>query len=400
MKKFLLKICALVVACAALIGTICALAGCGDSAKYKIGVLLYNFTDVQGQQIQSYGDYLESGFDVDFVYVSVGQDDDSHIQGLESCINQGCNAVFSGYNTAIDRCVEMCESAGVYYGLLLADTATSSISTDALQSKYFLGGVKQFSGDPSVAGNQFAEVLNATDYTQIAGISFPPFAFIDGNTLWNSMVDNLNDDKVICDANQEAMEIPFGYKGDYYYFMFTSDACNATVVQMFSDYPDIEVVVGMGSGMDYVLPALRSNGHSDVKMISLGYTDQVEGYLADGTLLAAGNNNHVECMASLFARAYDALESDGAAWYSDRAAATSEGYLYGGSDGAADYVILTSTDDVADYKNYVIGDKANGPITIDELKNCMLTFNENATWADLTELTTRMLSEITALRAQ
>ena len=365
MKRFLLKICALAVACAALIGTICALAGCGDSAKYKIGVLLYNFTDVQGQQIQSYGDYLESGFDVDFVYVSVGQDDDSHIQGLESCINQGCNAVFSGYNTAIDRCV-----------------------------------VKQFSGDPSIAGNQFAEVLNATDYTQIAGISFPPFAFIDGNTLWNSMVDNLNDDKVICDANQEAMEIPFGYKGDYYYFMFTSDACNATVVQMFSDYPDIEVVVGMGSGMDYVLPALRSNGHSDVKMISLGYTDQVEGYLADGTLLAAGNNNHVECMASLFARAYDALESDGAAWYSDRAAATSEGYLYGGSDGAADYVILTSADDVADYKNYVIGDKVNGPITVEELKNCMLTFNENATWADLTELTTRTLSEITALRAQ
>ena len=69
MKKFLLKICALAVACAALIGTICALAGCGESAKYKIGVLLYNFTDVQGQQIQSYGDYLESGFDVDFVYV-------------------------------------------------------------------------------------------------------------------------------------------------------------------------------------------------------------------------------------------------------------------------------------------------------------------------------------------
>ena len=80
--------------------------------------------------------------------------------------------MFSGYNTAIDKCVEMCESAGVYYGLLLADTATSSISETALGSKYFLGGVKQFSGDPSIAGAQFAEVLNKTDYTKIAGISF------------------------------------------------------------------------------------------------------------------------------------------------------------------------------------------------------------------------------------
>ena len=399
MKKFLSRLCALAIAGAAVAGAF-SMAGCGDEAQYKIGILLYNFTDIQGQQIESYASYLEDNFDVSFTYVAVGQDDDSHIQGLESCINQGCNAVFSGYNTAIDRCVEMCESAGVYYGLLLADTATSSISEDALESKYFLGGVKQFSGDPSIAGAQFAEVLNETEYTKIAGISFPPFAFIDGNTVWNSMVDGLDETKVICDANQEEMLIPFGYKGDYYYFMFTSDACSATVVQMFSEYPDIEVVVGMGSGMDYVLPALRSNGHRDVKMISLGYTDDVEGYLADGTLLAAGNNNHVECMASLFARAYDAMASDGTAWYSDRVKIDDANYLYGGSDGAADYVIMTSTQDVKDYKAYVIGDKANGPITADELRQCMLSFNEDATWADLTELTTRSLSEITTLRSK
>ena len=144
MKKFLSRLCALAIAGAAVAGTF-SMAGCGDEAQYKIGILLYNFTDIQGQQIESYASYLEDNFDVSFTYVAVGQDDDSHIQGLESCINQGCNAVFSGYNTAIDRCVEMCESAGVYYGLLLADTATSSISEDALESKYFLGGVKQFS---------------------------------------------------------------------------------------------------------------------------------------------------------------------------------------------------------------------------------------------------------------
>ena len=399
MKKFWLKICALVIACATVLGSALALAGCGGGAKYKIGVLLYNFTDIQGQQIQSYADYLESGFDVEFVYVSVGQDDDSHIQGVESCINQGCNAIFSGYNTAIDMCIEMCESAGVYYGLLLGDTATASISADSLQSKYYLGGVKQFSGDPTVAGAQFAELINADDtLVNVAGISFPPFAFVDGVTLWNKLAADLNESKVVCDTKQEPMEIPFGYKGDFYYFMFTADACNATVVQMFSDYPDIDVVVGMGSGMDYVLPALRNNGHGDVKMISLGYTDQVEGYLEDGTLMAAGTNNYVECMASLFARAYDALESDGEAWYSDRAAASAEGYQYGDADGAADYTILTSVEEVGEFKEYIIGDKAQGPVTIEELKDCMLTFNENATWADLKELTTRTLADITALR--
>lgn len=397
MKKLLFKICAVAVSCSALACTAGMLAGCSDSDEYKIGVLLYNFTDIQGKNIQAYGDYLEENFDVEFVYVAVGSDDDAHITGVESCINQGCDAIFSGYNTAIDRSVEMCESAGVYYGLLLADTATSGISDSALTSKYFLGGVTQFSGDPSIVGELFAELINETDYTNIAGISFPPFAFIDGNTLWNAMVEDLDESKVICSPNNEAQPA-FGYNGDYYYFMFTSDLCNATVVQMFSDYSDIEVVVGMGSGMDYVLPALRSNGHSDVKMISLGYTEDVEGYIEDGTLLAAGNNNQVQCMASLFARAYDALESDGTAWYSDRTSASSGDYLTSGADGAADYVIMTSVADVANYKNYVIGDQTQGPVTAEELKECMLSFNENATWADLTELTTLTLDEIVAAR--
>ena len=400
MKNLLRKIALIGLSLVMLIGVIGMFAGCGKDAKYKIGVLLYNFTDIQGQQIQSYGDYLETGFDVEFVYVSVGQDDDSHIAGLESCINQGCNAVFSGYNTAIDNCISMCEEAGVYYGLLLGDTQSTEISAESLQSKYYLGGVKQFSGDPSKAGELLGDVINGTDYTNIAGISFPPFAFIDGNGLWNSLVGRLDEGKVICNANQTPMPFPFNYNGDYYYFMFTPDACAATVTQMFTDYPNIEVVVGMGSGMDYVLPALRNSGHTNVKMISLGYTDQVAGYIADGTLLAAGNNNHVQCMASLFARAYDALESDGTAWYSDRTKADGENYQYNGADGSADYVILTSTSEVDDYKNFVIcDDKAKGPVTIDELKNCMLTFNPDATWAALNALTTHTLSEIKASRS-
>lgn len=397
MKKLLAKLAA-VLAAAICLCAVFGVAGCASNAKYKIGVLLYNFTDIQGTQIKEYGDYLEKDFDVDFVYVSVGSDDDSHIQGLESCLNQGCNAIFSGYNTAIDTCIEKCEEAGVYYGLILGDTQTTTIAAKNLQSKYYLGGVKQFSGDPSTVGAQFAQIVNNTEYTKIAGISFPPFAFVDGNTLFNKFTEDLNETKTVYSAGNEAMPFPFNYNGDYWYFMFTQEACEATVTAMFTAHPDIEVVVGMGSGMDYVLPALRNGNHNNVKMLALGYTDDVASYMENGTLLAAGTNNYVHCMASMFARAYDALESGGTAWYSDRAKADSEFYQYGGADGAADYTILTSVAEVNDFKTYVVGDKANGPITNEELKNCMLTFNENATWADLTALTTKTLSQIKAAR--
>lgn len=399
MKKTLIaKILVIVLAITCLL-SIVILSGCTDNAKYKIGVLLYNFTDIQGRQIKDYGDYLEKDFDVKFVYVSVGSDDDSHIQGLESCLNQGCNAIFSGYNTAIDTCIEKCEEAGVYYGLILGDTQTTEIASDKLQSKYYLGGVKQFSGDPAATGKIFAEVINGTSLTKIAGISFPPFAFIDGTTLFNQMVDDLDESKTVYSAGNDPMPFPFNYRGDYWYFMFTQEMCEATVTAMFTAHSDIEIVVGMGSGMDYVLPALRNGNHTNVKMLSLGYTDDVASYMQDGTLLAAGTNNYVQCMASMFARAYDALESDGTAWYSDRAKADSEFYQYAGADGVADYTILTSVAEVNDFKTFVIGNKASGPITNDELKQCMLSFNENATWASLTALTTRTLAQIKTVRS-
>lgn len=398
MKKFIAKLAAVMAAVLCLV-SVFAVAGCSKSAKYKIGVLLYNFTDIQGKQIKEYGEYLSKDFDVSFVYVSVGQDDDSHIQGLESCLNQGCNAIFSGYNTAIDTCIEKCAAAGVYYGLILGDTQTTTIDADKLQSKYYLGGVKQFSGNPAAVGTTFANVINGTQLTKIAGISFPPFAFVDGNALFNQMVKDLNETKVVYSAGNESMPFPFNYNGDYYYFMFTQELCDATITKMFTEHSDIEVVVGMGSGMDYVLPALRNGGHNNVKLLALGYTDDVASYMENGTLLAAGTNNYVHCMASMFARAYDALESDGTAWYSDRAKADAQGYQYAGADGMADYTILTSVSEVNDFKSYIIGDKANGPITNEELKQCMLTYNSSATWAGLNALTTKTLAQIKTARA-
>lgn len=399
MKKTVAKIITLVLVVALLVSCFVMLSGCKSAAKYKIGILLYNFTDIQGTQVKDYCEYLKTGFDVDFVYVSVGTDDDAHIAAVESCLNQGCNAIFSGYNTAIDTCVEKCAEAGVYYGLFLGDTQTTEIAATSLSSKYYLGGVKQFAGNPAVAGEVFADVVNASSLTKVAGISFPPFAFVDGNTFFNTLVANLDASKTVYSAGNDPMPFPFNYNGDYYYFMFTQEACQATVDSMFTAHPDIEIVIGMGSGMDYVLPALRTSGHSDVKMLALGYTDDVKTYMENGQLLAAGTNNYVQAIASLFARAYDALESNGEAWYADRMGADADFYQYAGADGAADYTVLTSVADVEDFKTYVIGKKANGPITNEELKECMLTFNADATWQSLMLLTTRNLAQIKAARA-
>ena len=333
MKKLFVKLATLIVAIACF-ASVFAVAGCANNAKYKIGVLLYNFTDIQGKQIKEYGDYLEKDFDVDFVYVSVGSDDDAHIQGLESCLNQGCNAIFSGYNTAIDTCIENARRLAYITGSFSAIRRPPRFLPQSFKASITSAASSSSAAIPRRQAPIFANVVNGTEYTKIAGISFPPFAFVDGTTLFNQFTTDLDETKTVYSAGNEPMDFPFNYKGDYWYFMFTQEMCEATVTAMFTAHSDIEVVVGMGSGMDYVLPALRNGGHNDVKLLALGYTDDVATYMQSGNLLAAGTNNYVQCMASMFARAYDALESNGEAWYKDRAAANSEYYQYNGADGA------------------------------------------------------------------
>lgn len=384
MKKLLKRTVTVVTICAMLACCMLTLAGCSKSDKYKIGILMYSYDDIQGQEIKAYGSYLETGFDVEFVYQTIGYDDNGHINALESCISQGCDAVFSAYDTATDRCVEICEEAGVYYGLMLADSTSTNISASTLSNQYYLGGVKQFSGDPAATGEILVEILNQLPYSKIACMSFSASDYRDAVTIIKTIEDNLADGKELI------------YDGTKNFFEFNVTNTASVVTSMFSAQPDIEVVVGLSSGIDGVLTAMRGvTAASNAKLLAFGYTDEVKGYLeeTDGMLVSAGNNNQVQCMASLFARAYDALASKGEASYADRGAEV---------DGVADYVILKTVEDVDNYKQYVLctdGDKSGGPVSNEELKECMLSFNENATWASLNALTSRTLGDIVAVRS-
>lgn len=65
MKKRIIGIMLIIVLVVSLAVTVAA---CNNSNKTKIGVMLYNFTDIQGTEIKSYCEYLEKNFDVEFVY--------------------------------------------------------------------------------------------------------------------------------------------------------------------------------------------------------------------------------------------------------------------------------------------------------------------------------------------
>jgi ABC-type sugar transport system substrate-binding protein len=377
------KVFSIVLALALIIGTLGMFSSCGNKNKdnVKIGVMLYNFTDIQGKEIKSYCDYLEQNFDVTFVYESIGSNDEDHINGLQNLLSQGCKAVISGYDTALSNSIQMCEEAGAYYVVALGSvsatawdsTSFSMVAVEGIDSQYFLGGTTQFGGNAAEVGKLYAQAAKANGFTKIGAISFPTFAFAEGQEIYDAFVAEMGDGVEIYDLQT---------------FMFTAELCEAEVTKLLQEHPDVEAILGLGSGLDYIRPALQSQ-NSSAKLLALGYNDTVGTLMQNGSVVTAGTNNYSQIVASCFARIWDALNGKS---YSDR---TSDDL-----NAVVNYPLILSYDELADFEAYVIpSDKSKGSVTVEELKNNMVTFNENATWAGLNALTNRTLSEIKAARS-
>lgn len=174
----------LLVAAMAIISCL-SLTACGKSSeKIKIGVIMYGYTDEQGKSTKEYCDYLTKNFNVEFVYEATNYNDDAHINCVENLISAGCKAIISAYDTSIESSIQTCEDAGVYYVLTL-DYASPSDAGN-VNSKYFLGGTKQFGGDEAALGEAYAEAFLASGLKNVSGVSFPAFAFVEATPIYEA----------------------------------------------------------------------------------------------------------------------------------------------------------------------------------------------------------------------
>ena len=347
----------------------------GDT--YKIGIVMYQWTDAQGTNIQNFCNYLEENMNVEFEYESTFYDDDAQVSCVENLISAGCQAIISGYDTNIVAAMSTCADAGVYYTVAL-DHITEEDFAGADPGEYFLGGTKQFGGDLAELGKEYADAVADAGIENVGGISFPEWAFTDAPEIYASFQSELSAQGITV---QDLTFTPG----------MTSDEVQQAAKDLVNQNPDMDALFGMASGLDYVYPAIQG---SDVKLIAMGYDTSVASLMDSGALLAAGNNNHTQAVASCVARIINALEGNS---YPDAASGTyNEGSIV---NGVAGYPVISNKEDLDNYMNYVIPeDGAKGCVTVDELKNCIISYNPDATLADLNELTNRSLSEIVEAR--
>lgn len=351
--------------------------GATSGETYKIGIVMYQWTDAQGANIQNFCNYLQKNMNVEFEYESTFYDDDAQVSCVENLISSGCKAIISGYDTNIVAAMSTCADAGVYYVVAL-DHITEDDFAGADPGEYFLGGTKQFGGDLAGLGKEYADAITDSEIQNVGGISFPAWAFTDAPEIYTSFQSELSAKGVT------AQDLTFTPG-------MTSDEVQQSTKDIVNQNPDMDALFGMASGLDYVYPAIQG---SNVKLIAMGYDTSVSSLMDSGALLAAGNNNHTQAIASCIARIINALEGNS---YPDAASgAYNEGNIV---NGVAGYPVIGNKEDLENYVNYVVPeDGFNGCVTVDELKSCIISCNSDATLTDLNALTNRSLSEIVAAR--
>jgi len=336
---------------------------------YTIGVMLYNYTDIQGQQMKAYSSYLEKNFNVKFNFATIGPSEEGHISGLENLLASGVDAIISGYDTALEQSVSLAEEAGVYYAVALGEV------DEKVTSDYFVGGIRQFGENPEELGAKYAEQAYASGAKHIGITSFLEFAFVDAPAIIKGFTDKMSE----LDTKGEVTVYPTEFHS------FAPENAADAVTKIISDHPDVDAIIGLGSGMDYVYPAILNSTKPNIPLLALGYNDSAEAGFSSGKVRMAGTNNYGQLMANSFAQIYDKLNGKS---YPDRKA---NGYI--------SYVTMTSIEEVSDFKKYIIpADYAQGPVTAEELKKVMLTYNDTATWDSLQKLTNRTLAEIKEAR--
>ena len=414
MKKRIISLVLIVVLAMSLIVGCGSKENSGENGKVKnvkIGVILYNYTDIQGKEIKNYCDnYLAKEFPVSFEYQTASSgDNEAHLQAVDSLISTGCDAIMSGYDTVVGESMEKCDSAKVYYGILFGEAKDEADKdgkyneygnwgtrdqSNLYYSDYFLGGIYQFGADHGEAlGEKYGQAVVDAGMKNVGAISFPSYAFSDAVTICQGFSKVLEANGVNICPNEDTNSLP-----EEAGFTTVGDDSKAYIAK----YPEMDGLFGLSSGMDMVLPAVNevgrlwsesNSGDGTMKMAALGYNESSEKYLENGTLLIGGTNNYVESVAYLFTMMFDAVNGN------NMKTDDASGFEYNAS---ISYPTFSNAEELKDFQTYVLTTTADDfstcSVTADEMKTGMKAYDGSGSWTELNELVSRDFDVVKAAR--
>lgn len=345
MKKILILVLALVLACSSLV----LVHAEEEMPHFKFGIVYYSLTDTLGTETVNMTTKFAEMFNCEVQY-QLAMSSDENLTGVENLCAAGCDVILSCFvDAALPRILQICDQYGVYYGAISREIPSEEIRQTVEQMpsyKWYIGGCRE---NELEAGYALVKALADKGCTKFALVGNTPgasSAHDDRMTGFHNALDELGLTPVTEAAGNNTEQ---------------TEAINNMLTM------DIDAFAITGGGMDKAIQPIAAAGKTGA--VKLGTIDIGEG------ALEALENEYVDVL--LGGHAIDAVYSMVNAY----------NYLTGTplseepSNFLLNYMVIDSAETYADYLQYVDGDVF--PYTVDEFKTVMKYYNPDATYEDL-----------------
>ncbi len=114
--------------------------------KFKVGVIVYDNTDLQQQAVNKYfTDHIGPAFNTEFIFSDAIKDSVQEISFIENCASKGAKGIVGCYQASNKKVLyDKCKELGMYY--VYADINDKDLVA-AAGNDYFLGGTSTAAGD-------------------------------------------------------------------------------------------------------------------------------------------------------------------------------------------------------------------------------------------------------------
>lgn len=324
-----------------------------DERTVVVGVLRVLWSDRTGAAIEEYSTYLESHMNIEVKPITInGQTAEDVIAGTENAVTAGCDIIIATYSVGLEKSCQIAQEAGAAFGLAYVNPTQEEV--DILKNyDNFIGTVCP-TADGHKIGQLMAETIVGDGYKNIGVVAFTP-----------GLLDAV--DQRSAGFQERAKEL--GANIVYVLEEAPGPSMITAVSTMLEAYGDqMDYIVSYGGGADFTVPAMTASEYDIPIAVPLLPTDFLT-YFETGLLdYVLGFNEHV--FALLIANGINYLDGNVLPGFPEDKIVE------------CDNVVLRDLETSSLYDELC----KDGTFTADELKNCIIAYNPDATFEDLNYL--------------
>lgn len=336
----------------------------------KIGIIGYQESGEPVTAINNFMTELSKATGLEYIYVcGSSYDEQTNLTHAQNLISSGCNGIIMCMDSAMPSIVEECQMAEVYLGGFLCDMERSMETL--VQNPYFVGTVCDGTYNNACYGHRAAELVIADGKKNIG--------------MLTSSYRYYPHKKEAVEAFQQDIEA---------YNATAADADKITVAEVeelafkpvdatyFANHPGMDAIVSFAAGT-FVYPTMIAENRQDLRLYAVGFESE-DSFLDNMRAGVCGMQTYgnTEAVVYPLVLLINAIQGNRYADQPELAERQDSSVVFVSTSEEIDAVMTKSF-----YLNPVI---ENSFLSVEDVKNMILSYNPNATYADLTGFLTHM----------